>query len=189
MIYNEEDDCYCPSGVAERTENSIKTVWYIVLAGITLAVLKAIVEVLGHVVLFVGKATRGLSEFVDIVGWIILGVAAFIITGLYVHDKVMNYIERRELPWYVSIMVKLHRAIRSYFYHRDLQQRFDERPELSLLTIDDIMADMNDGHHDGEKPRSKEELADYLEQFYKIKDERSGKGRVVGIDLESVSHN
>lgn len=189
MRYIEEDDCYCPSGVAERTQTSINTAWYFVLAGVILAVAKAAVTLINYLVVAVSKAAQGFIAVVDIVGWSVLCAVCFIVAALYVHDKAMNYIERRELPWYISGLVKIKRAIRGFFYRRDLQKRFDERPELSQLTWDDIMADMNDGHHEGEKPRSKEELADYLVQFYRIKDERAGEGRATRYDTETVSHS
>ena len=192
MRYNEEDDCYCPYGVAERTSSSINAAWYFILAFVGLTILQAVVSAIKWFVKVVGEAAQGLASVVDTVGWAVLSVAAFIIVALYVHDKVMNYIERRELPWFVSIFIKLRKYIRGYFYRRDLAKRFQERPELSLLTVDDIIADMNDGHHDGEQPPTKEEFAVYLEQFYKIKnesDKRSRTNRAIRVDIETISHN
>lgn len=189
MRYIEEDDCYCPHGVVERTETSIKAVWYFVLAFVGVTILQAVVSAVKYVFNALGRAARGLMEVVDIVGWSVLCVVSFIILALYVHDKVMNYIERKELPWFVSIFVKLRKVIRGHFYRRDLQKRFDERPELSLLTVDDIIRDMNDGHHEGEEQLTKEEWGIYLEQFYKIKDERGGKERAAKCDARTISHN
>lgn len=189
MRYVEEDDCYCPHGVVERTENSIKAVWYFVLAAVIVAVLEAVVSMIKGLVVAVSKAARGLVEVVDVVGWSVLCAVCFIVLALYVHDKVMNYIERKELPWYVSMLLSLRKLIRRFFFRRDLQKRFEERPELSELSVDDIIRDMNDGHHDDDQALTKEEWAIYLEQFYKIKDERAGKARAIRVDAKSISHN
>jgi hypothetical protein len=192
MTYNPEDDCYCVHGVAERTQSSITAAWYFVLAFIGLTILQAVVSAIKLFVKVVEQAARGVASVADTVGWAVLSVVCFIVLALYVHDKVMNYIERRELPWYVSMLIKLRKLIRGYFYRRDLVKRFEERPELSLLTVEDIIADMNDGHHDGEEPPTKEEWAVYLEQFYKIKnesDKRSRTDRITGVDIETISHN
>ena len=192
MTYNPEDDCYCVHGVAERTQSSITAAWYFVLAFIGLTILQAVVSAIKLFVKVVEQAARGVASVADTVGWAVLSVVCFIVLALYVHDKVMNYIERRELPWYVSMLIKLRKLIRGYFYRRDLVKRFEERPELSLLTVEDIIADMNDGHHDGEEPPTKEEWAVYLEQFYKIKnesDKRSRTNRAIRVDIETISHN
>lgn len=172
MENQEYDDCYCPHGVAARQGTKVNNVFILLCAVVGYSILQGLVSLISSVFSSIGKAARAVSfEVVDIVGWTVLALSFFVVAALYIHDTIMNYIEAKKLPWYVKALVWAKNRIRAYFYRKDLLKRFEEGPELSEKTVEDILADMNDGHHDGEAPLTADEKAVYLEQFYKIRNE------------------
>ena len=187
-MHEEYDDCYCPHGVQERQGMRIDTVWMAVCAvaitGAAYAV-KMVVEAVANFAQQVGQQT---VQFVDRFGSVVLGVIVSVLLSLYLIDRIFYWIKFGRVPGAVKMFLRIRKAIRTHYYRKDLRKRFAERPELSEKTYDDIMEDMNDGHHEGRPPMTKEELAIYLEQFYIVKDEQRDKERTTRYHAGAVSH-
>lgn len=188
-MHEEYDDCYCPHGVQERQGMRIDTVWMAVcavaIAGAAYAV-KMVVEAVAQFVQHVGRET---AAFVDRFGFVLLGSIVAVLLLLYLTDRIFYWVKFGRVPSAVKLFMKIRKAIRTHYYRKDLRQRFAERPELSEKTYDDIMEDMNDGHHEGRPPMTKEELSVYLQQFYIVKDEQRERERTITNDAGQIPHS
>lgn len=164
----EFDDCYCPHGVQQRTSFRIHAIMFGVSAAVMYITLLGLKELANWVLVMFEQAGRQVLHNTDKIGFTVLAVCCGILLFLFVADRIAD--ERASLtPKWMRYIKK---KVTAYFYKKDLQKRFQERPELSELKFDDIMADMNDGHHSDRPPMTKEELAIYLQQFYLLQDEQ-----------------
>lgn len=159
----QDDNCYCPHGVVNRTQNKIDFLLYSAIAAAVVGVYKFVSWFLVMV-----WAALPTAEAVDKWGWYVVGSGCLILGFLHYAQA----FQEKNYPWWYRLFLRFRKGLKAFFFKQDLADRFRDRPELSTFTVEDILRDMNDGHHEEEEPVSAEEMEIYLRVFEKLKDDR-----------------
>lgn len=163
----EYDDCYCPAGVVERQERNVR------ISGVVLTVVAALVlkGLLSLVSKLWNSLITGASEFVHYVSIhvaVILGVMVGVIGLIWMGFDLFHWKAFGRVPRWIKPFKWIVQKIRRFFYMKDLRKRFRERPELSDVTLPEVLLEMYDHHDQKEIPTPAQRLA-YVQIYEKAK--------------------
>lgn len=160
------DDCYCPAGVMARNEASVNAAMFGLIA-LALAACIALAMIIKLIIVAVASFS---------IAGALLGLAVPTIAscmGLWALSYAIQQVHKYKDGKWVWLPVRGYKAIKAIAWKKaivaDLEQRFDERPELSTLTVMDVLASERDGHHAGEVLPDAEFEKIYADAFVAVK--------------------